>query len=201
MKIICFYNNFPHQKQVFPLENKPLFYLKPDTSILTHNRPFFIPEFTDNLHCQVELVIRIDKLGKYIQTNYVSTYFHEIALGINIFDKSLQTQCIQNGLAWEKSTAFENSAAMSLFFPLDNIHSLEEITLGISKNQQENIHANLQSMVFPLETLISYVSSYFTLKTGDLLFLGSPLPSIPIQINDLIEAYLNHEKRMRFRIK
>ena len=94
MKIICFYNNFPHQKQVFPLENKPLFYLKPDTSILTHNRPFFIPEFTDNLHCQVELVIRIDKLGKYIQTNYVSTYFHEIALGINIFDKSLQTQCI-----------------------------------------------------------------------------------------------------------
>ena len=103
MKIICFYNNFPHQKQVFPLENKPLFYLKPDTSILTHNRPFFIPEFTDNLHCQ-ELVIRIDKLGKYIQTNYVSTYFHEIALGINIFDKSYK-HSVYKRFSLGKSTA------------------------------------------------------------------------------------------------
>lgn len=201
MKIICFYNTYPHQKQIFPHEEQPLFYLKPDTSILTNNRPFFVPEFTNNLHCQVELVLRIDKLGKYIQDHFVHTYCHEIALGVNIFDKSLQAQCMERGLPWEKSCVFENSSALSPFLPIENINQLKDLQLSLVKNNLEKYTGSTSTMLFNIKELITYISTYFTLKTGDLIFTGSPIPPFPININDVIEAFIGEEKHMRFRIK
>lgn len=201
MKIICFYNTYPHQKQIFPHEEQPLFYLKPDTSILTNNRPFFVPEFTHNLHCQVELVLRIDKLGKYIQENYAHTYCHEIALGVNIFDKSIQAQCMEKGLPWEKSCVFENSTALSPFLPIENINQLKDLQFTLAKNNLEKHMGSTSTMLFSIKKLITYISTYFTLKTGDLIFTGSPIPSVPININDVIDVFMGDEKHMRFRIK
>ena len=201
MKIICFHNNYPHLNQIFSKEEVPIFYLKPDTSILTNNRPFFIPECTEDIHCQVELVIRINKLGKYIQEKYANTYYHQIALGVNIFDNSIRNQCIQKGFPWESSTIFENSAALSNFFPLDSIDNFKMTDIKLIKNEQEIFTGNISNMIFSVEKLIAYISQYFTLKTGDLLFTGSPIPSVPIHINDVLEVYTSNEKRLRFRIK
>lgn len=201
MKIICFYNNYPHITSTFPTIKHPLFYLKPDTSILTNNRPFFIPEFTEYIHAQAELVIRIDKLGKYIDESFAPTYFHEIAVGVNLFDKKLQETCIHKGLPWDSSTVFENSAALSPFYPLTSFEDITKLEIKLNKNNTEIAYGNTNAMCFSINTLIAYISTYFTLKTGDILFTGCPFPSIPLAIHDVLEVEIANERRMKFRIK
>lgn len=201
MKIICIYNNYPITNKDFPAVKYPLFYLKPDTSILTNNRPFFIPEFSKDIHCQLEWVVRIGKLGKYVDERFASTYFQEWAVGVNIFDKSMQTKCIQQGLPWEQSAVFENSAAISPFFSLETVTDFRSLELKLIKNNQEVFTANTSAMIYSIEQLISHVSKYFTLKIGDLLFTGSPFPPLPLAINDVLEVYVNDNPCMNFRIK
>ncbi len=201
MKIICFYNNYPPVSNTFPEIKHPLFYLKPDTSILTNNRPFFIPEFTEEIHCQLELVIRMDKLGKYIDKKFAFSYFHEIALGVNIFDKKTQDTCIQKGVPWECSTVFENSAAISPFYPIETIKDINSLSVKLMKNNTELCNGNTASMIYSIDNLIAHISKYFTIKTGDLIFTGSPFPSIPLAINDVLEVFLENKKCLKLRIK
>lgn len=201
MKICCFYNNYSPASAIFSEIKHPLFYLKPDTSILTNNRPFFIPEFSEEIHCQLELVIRIDKLGKYVEEKYAHTYFHEFAIGVNIFDKKNQEHCIKQGLPWDCCTVFENSAVISPFYPVENIDYLTSLHLKLIKNNTEIISGDTSSMIFSIEELISYISKYFTIKTGDLIFTGCPFSSVPIAINDVLEIFIGENRCMKFRIK
>lgn len=201
MKISCFYNNYRHTASTFPDIKHPLFYMKPDTSLLSNNRPFFIPEFAEEIHAQVELVIRIDKLGKYIDETFAPTYFHEIALGVNIFDKKLQEKCMCQGLPWDVSSVFENSLAISPFYPLDKVENINSLDLKLIKNNTEISYGNTSDMLFSIEELIAYLSKYFTIKTGDLLFTGCPFTSVPLAINDVLEVWMANEKCMKFRIK
>ncbi len=201
MKIICFYNNYPQLSTSFSEVDVPLFYMKPDTSILTNNRPFYIPEFVEQLYCQVELVLKINKLGKYIQENFAPTYFQEIATGVNFFDKEKLNKAIEKGLPWESSCVFENSAAISPFYDKENFGPLDTIRLKLVKNNTEIFQGDTSACIYSSEQLISFISQYFTMKTGDILFLGSPIIPISLAINDLIEVYLGEEKTMKFRIK
>ncbi len=201
MKIICFYNNYPHIASPFYDVKEPLFYMKPETSVLTNNRPFYIPEFVEQLYCQVELLIRIDKLGKYIQEDFAATYFKKIATGVNFFDKKKLDKAIQKGMPWENSLVFENSAAISSFYDKDKLKSLNNINLKLVKNNTEIFWGNTSAQTYTAEQLISYISQYFTMKIGDMLFLASPISPIPVTINDIVEVYLEGEKTMKFKIK
>ena len=193
MKIICFYNNYPQLSTSFSEVDVPLFYMKPDTSILTNNRPFYIPEFVEQLYCQVELVLKINKLGKYIQENFAPTYFQEIATGVNFFDKKKLNKAIEKGLR-ESSCVFENSAAISPFM-IKKTLVLDTIRLKLVKNNTEIFQGDTSACIYSSEQLISFISQYFTMKTGDILFLGSPIIPISLAINDLIEVYLGEEKQ------
>lgn len=204
MKIICIANNYKAQnifKQI--QDEKLLFYAKPDTSPLTHNRPFFFPDFCNNITGSIEWVIRIDKLGKYIEEKFATTYYHQAAIGINLLDSKGILNAIKNGQPWEEFTSFENSLAIGDFFELSDLNckKLEEIEVHWKKNEINLEIPNFRSQIFGIDKAISHISKYFTLKTGDLVCSGSPIEPIELQIGDCLDIYISNAKYLRLRIK
>lgn len=203
MKIICIGRNYiDHAKELnSPVPKQPVFFLKPDSALLRNNFPFFLPDFSNDLHYETELVFRIGKLGKSIQEKYALGYINGIALGIDFTARDLQNTCKEKGLPWEIAKAFDASAPISKILPVSQFPDIQSISFHLDLNGKRVQEGKASQMIFPIETIIAYVSRFMTLKTGDLIFTGTPAGVGPVKIDDHLEAYLEGKKMLDFRIK
>jgi acylpyruvate hydrolase len=203
MKVICIGRNYvDHIKELnSPLPSSPVFFLKPDTSVLTRNRPFFYPSFSAEIHYEVELVLKISKVGKNIQPKFASTYYDEIGIGLDLTARDLQDECKKKGLPWLISKGFDNAAPLGKFKPKSFFNDLRNINFHLELNGIVVQKGNSRDMIFPFEEIISYVSKFITLKMGDLIFTGTPVGVGPVKTGDRLEAFIEEEKLLKCDIK
>jgi len=203
MKIIAIGRNYAaHAKELNnPVPEKPVIFLKPDTAVLKDNKDFYIPSFSNDVHYEIELVLRVCKEGKHVDKKFASSYFDAIGLGIDFTARDLQAVHKQKGLPWELAKAFDHSAPVSSFIPKTDFENLYHIGFSLKKNNVEVQHGNTQNLIFSFETIISFVSEYITLRKGDLIFTGTPEGVGPVQIGDHLEGYLEDKKLLDFHVK
>jgi 2-keto-4-pentenoate hydratase/2-oxohepta-3-ene-1,7-dioic acid hydratase in catechol pathway len=204
MKIICIGRNYAKHAEELnnPIPQEPVVFLKPDTAVLLKKHPFFIPEHSNNIHHEIELVVKINRLGKHIETRFAHKYYNEIALGIDFTARDVQDDCKKKGLPWEKAKAFDGSAAVSNFFSLESLKKeINNIDFYLDINGKKVQEGNTKQMLFSVDQLISHVSKYFTLKTGDLIFTGTPAGVGPVQREDVLELYLEGKRIFYFNVK
>ncbi len=203
MKIICIGRNYiEHARELHnPVPMKPVFFLKPDTALLIRNRPFFYPDFSNDIHYELELVFKISKNGKNIAARFAPDYYNEIGLGIDFTARDLQQECKEKGLPWEISKGFDQSAAISGFIPLDTLPDATNIAFHLDINEKTVQQGNSSDMIFGINTLIAYVSEFMTLRAGDLIFTGTPPGVGPVKIGDKIQGYLEDELLISCEIK
>jgi len=203
MKIICIGLNYKSHieelKRTVP--ETPIFFLKPETALTTRNRPFFYPDFSNNIHYEVELVLRINKLGRYIQKKFAHTYYDEIGLGIDFTARDIQADVFKNALPWEISKAFDGSAVVNRFLPKTNFPDLQNINFKLFKNKKLVQQGNSSDMLFSIAEIIEHVSKFITLKIGDLIFTGTPCGIGKVEIGDELEGYIEDELMFRCRVK
>ena len=203
MKIICIGRNYvEHAKELKnPLPKQPVFFLKPDTSLVIRNRPFFFPEFSKDIHYEVELVIKIDKNGKHIQEKFAHTYYSQIGLGIDFTARDIQQNCKEKGLPWEIAKGFDNSAPISKMIAIEELKDRKNIQFNLKLNGGIVQEGSSVDMIFSFDTIISYLSQFITLKMGDLIYTGTPAGVGPVNIGDHLEGYLEDKKMLDFRVK
>jgi len=203
MKIICVGRNYAeHAKELKnDIPSEPVIFFKPDCAILRNNQPFFIPSFSKNLHYEVEIVFKISKVGKTISKKFANRYYDSIAIGIDFTARDLQEKCRANGLPWEISKAFDSSAAISRFIPKTDFNDLGKLHFSLIKNNEVVQQGNTSDMIFHIDEIISYVSQFVTLKTGDLIYTGTPAGVGPVKIGDHLQAYIEDRKMMDFYIR
>lgn len=203
MKIICVGRNYAdHAKELkSEIPTKPVIFLKPDTALLRENAPFYYPIFSKHIDYEVELVVKIEKEGKNIDQKFAKNYYTQIAVGIDFTARDLQNELKSKGLPWEISKGFNGSAALSQFVSLANLPQLDNIKFSLNQNEVEKQSGNSHDMIFEIDYLISYISTYFTLKKGDLIFTGTPSGVGPVQIGDIIECFLEGQNLMVCQIK
>lgn len=202
MKIICIGRNYA--KHIEELENEkpenPVVFLKPDSSILPKNNPFFIPPFSNDVHYEVEVLVKINKVGKHIASRFAHKYYDEIGLGIDFTARDVQVHCKSKGLPWEKAKAFDGSAIVGQFFSKEDF-DIENLSFQLLKNEEVVQDGNTQSMLWKIDELISYVSQYFTLKKGDLIFTGTPAGVGKVSENDELKGIIEGKQAFEIRIK
>ena len=203
MKIICIGRNYvAHARELNnEVPDKPVFFMKPDSALVTANRPFFYPEFSKDVHHELEVVIRINRLGRSIEEQYAHRYYNEVALGVDFTARDLQAEQKKKGLPWEIAKGFDYSAPISEFFPLDKYGDIHNLSFRLDVNGKTVQDGNTSLMIFSFEKIIAYVSRFMTLKTGDLIYTGTPAGVGPVAINDRLEAYLEGDKLMDFPVK
>ena len=203
MKIICIGRNYAdHAKEMnAPTPEFPLFFLKPDSAILPKRTPFYYPEFTKDLHYECEVIVRINKLGKNINPKFAHTYYDEIGLGIDFTARDIQEECKAKGLPWERAKAFDGSAILSEQFIAKSELDLDNIAFSLHKNGQLVQQGNTKDFIFKIDTIISYVSQFMTLKIGDILFTGTPAGVGPIKIGDTLIGFIGEKKMYTLHIK
>jgi len=203
MKIICIGLNYrKHAIEMgrpFPAE--PVVFLKADSSILKNNKPFFLPDFSSELHYEVEVVVKICRLGKGIATKFASRYYDEVTAGIDITARDLQNRFSKAGLPWELSKAFDGSAPIGKFLPVSSFKDIGNIGFRLDINDKTVQQSNTSDMIFGINEIVSFVSRFFTLKTGDLIFSGTPPGVGPLNRNDHLVAYLDDKQVLDFVIK
>lgn len=204
MKIICIGKNYlAHIREMdSKIPGEPVFFLKPDTALLRNNDPFYIPDWTNNLHHEVELVLRICRLGKNIDRQFAHRYYDAIGLGIDFTARDVQSELIKKGLPWEKAKAFDYSAAISSkFISVADIREPSKIRFRLDVNGQTAQEATPERMIFGFDEIISHVSKFMTLRIGDLIYTGTPEGVGPVKIGDRLEGFLENEKMFDFMIK
>jgi len=203
MKIICIGRNYSEHAEEFnnPVPVKPVFFLKPDSSIIKNGKPFFYPDFSQEIHYEIELVLKIGRLGKGIAKKFAYRYYDEIGLGVDFTARDLQKDCKENGLPWEISKAFEGSAPLGEFLPKEHFSDPANINFHLDINGKTVQEGNSSDMIFSFDLLISYVSQFFPLKNGDLIFTGTPAGVGPVNRNDHLEAYIGDKKLLDFYVK
>lgn len=203
MKIICIGRNYAdHAKELNNnIPEFPLFFLKPDTSLLSKTKEFYLPDFTKDLHYECEIVVRIDKVGKNIQEKFADNYYNQIGLGIDFTARDIQEECKQKGLPWERAKSFDNSSPIGEFFINKNELDLENIHFSLEKNGEIVQNGNSNDMIFNINQIISYVSKFITLKVGDLIYTGTPSGVGPVKIGDKLIGYLEKNKMFELEIK
>ena len=203
MKIICIGRNYI--KHVEELNNstpkEPLFFLKPDTAIQPKGHPFFIPHFTENIHYEVELVIKINKIGNHIEEKYAHKYYSQIGLGIDFTARDIQEECKKKGLPWEKAKGFDGSAQISKVFLNKSDLKTTNIDFRLEKNGSTVQLGNSSDMIFSFEKIISYISKFYTLKIGDLIYTGTPSGVGRIEKNDILDGFIGNKKMLTVTIK
>ncbi len=203
MKIICvgwnYANHNEEMDRVAPSE--PSIFMKPDSALLRENRPFFLPRFSDRIEYEAELVVKINRLGKNISEKFAPRYYDEVTLGIDFTARDLQEQQKNCGGPWEICKAFDHSAVMGNFVKLDSLQNPNAIEFQLLKNGNQVQKGNSADMLFNVNQIIAYVSKFFTLKIGDVIFTGTPAGVGPVAINDRLEGYLEEEKMFDFMIK
>ena len=203
MKIICIGRNYAdHAKEMnSPVPTEPIFFLKPDTAIIRDNQPFYYPDFSKEIHYEVELVIKINKVGKNIDAQFAHKYYDEIGIGIDFTARDIQANCKEKGLPWEKAKAFDGSAPIGKFIDKKKIVDQNNIHFKLLLNGNSVQEGNTKDLLFTFDTLIAYVSRFFTLKTGDLIYTGTPEGVGPVAIGDKLEASIENETLLSFEIK
>jgi acylpyruvate hydrolase len=203
MKIICIGRNYKlHANELNnPVPDKPVFFLKPDTALLRNNNPFFIPHFSEEIHYEVEIIFKINRLGKSIQRRFAHRYYNEIGIGIDFTARDLQRKCSEKGLPWEIAKAFDYSAAISKFIPKSGFSDLNNISFRLDINGTNVQKGNTSEMIFKIDHLMSYVSEFVTFRTGDLMFTGTPAGVGPVKIGDRLQAYIEDDLMLDFFIK
>lgn len=202
MKIICIGRNYAeHAKEMkSELPKEPVFFFKPDVAILRGNR-FYIPEFSNEIHYEVELVVKINKVGKYIDEKFAHTYYNEIGLGIDFTARDIQRECKAKGLPWEKAKAFENSAVLSKEFIPKSELDLNNINFSLQLNQDTVQQGNSSQMIFTIDQIIAYISKFVTLKIGDLIYTGTPSGVGAVKIGDKLDGYIGDQKMFNIEIR
>ena len=203
MKIICIGRNYTeHVKELSnALPTEPVFFMKPDTSIITGNKPFFLPDFSNEIHHEVEIVLKISKVGKTIAEKFASRYYDEIGIGIDFTARDLQAKAKEKGLPWEIAKAFEGSAPLGKFISKKDLTDPKNINFHLDKNGKMVQQGSTIDMIFSFDRIISYVSRFFPLKTGDLIFTGTPAGVGPVTIGDHLQAYIENELLLDFKVK
>ena len=203
MKIICIGRNYI--SHVLELQNQkpkePVLFLKPDTSILQKGQPFFIPHFTNDIHFEVEVLVKINKIGKHIQAKFANKYYQEIGLGIDFTARELQTKLKDKGMPWEKAKAFDGSALIGEWINKSELDNLYNLNFSLERNGKEVQRSNTSNMLWNIDELISYISKYFTLKIGDIIFTGTPSGVGPVSENDIYKGYLEGKELFNIKIK
>ncbi|MCE7991730.1 MAG: fumarylacetoacetate hydrolase family protein [Roseivirga sp.] len=204
MKIIAIGRNYA--AHIAELNNErpsePVIFLKPDTAILRNNDPFYYPEFSNNIHFEVELLLKISRNGKYIEKKFADKYFEEIGVGIDFTARDLQQRCKEKGLPWEIAKGFNGSAPISTTFKSKSeFTDLANINFSLNQNDALKQSGNTSLMLFDFGDIIEYVSKFFTLKKGDIIFTGTPAGVGPVAIGDKLTAYIEDEKMLEVEIK
>lgn len=195
MKIICIGRNYAeHAKELGnEIPESPVIFMKPDTAILKKGTDFYIPEFSNDVHYELEVVLKISKGGKYIQEENADKYYEEIGLGIDFTARDLQSELKAKGLPWELAKGFDGSAVVSEFYKKEDF-DMKNINFSLKKNKEEVQNGNTSLMIFSPEKIIAFVSQYFTLRVGDLIFTGTPKGVGKVSENDILEAFLEDQK-------
>ncbi|KDN54730.1 fumarylacetoacetate hydrolase family protein [Flavobacterium seoulense] len=203
MKIICIGRNYADHIEELQNErpSEPVIFIKPDSAILLKQHPFVLPEFSEDVQHEIEVIVKINKVGKYIEPKFAHKYYDEISVGIDFTARDLQTKLKEKGLPWEKAKAFDGSAVIGDFLPKEQFSSLENLTFELKNNNQTVQKGNVNMMLWKIDELIAYVSQYFTLKIGDIIFTGTPKGVAAVQPNDVLEGFLEGQKLFRIQVK
>ena len=202
MKIICIGRNYA--KHIEELENEkptdPVVFLKPDSAILPKKMPFFIPPFSNDVHYEVEVLVKINRVGKHISPKFAPKYYNEIGLGIDFTARDVQAKCKEKGLPWEKAKAFDGSAVIGAFYPKEEFE-LDNLSFQLKKNEEIVQDGNTSDMLWKIDELISYVSQYFTLKKGDVIFTGTPACVGKVVEDDVLKGIVNGKEAFEIKVK
>lgn len=204
MKILCVARNY--RMHAAELNNQvptePVFFLKPDSALLMKRQPFFYPDFSNDVHHEVEVVVRIDKVGKCIEPRFAHKYYDSVALGIDFTARDLQANFKKSGLPWALAKGFDDSAVLSPFVTLEELKKpIDDLNFSLKKNGETVQVGNTKDMIFSVDNLIAYVSRFMTLKTGDLIYTGTPAGVGPVQIGDVLEGELEGRQILTCRVK
>lgn len=203
MKIICIGRNYTeHNEEMKNPEGKPpVIFLKPETALVLNNRPFYYPDFSNEVHYEAEIVVRINRNGKTIREHFAKNYYNEIGFGIDLTARDIQRKCKTEGLPWAIAKGFDGSAPLSRFLPLSDFINPANIEFSLLKNGNTVQHGFSAEMIFSIDRIISYISTYITLKMGDLIFTGTPSGVGPVAIGDFYEGYIENKKMLSLQIK
>ena len=203
MKIIAIGRNYA--AHIAELNNErpaePVIFMKPDSAILRNNDPFYHPEYSNNIHFEVELLLKINRVGKFVEKRFAHKYFDEVGIGIDFTARDLQQKCKEKGLPWEIAKGFNGSAPISPFVPKSKYKDLGNLNFSLQKNGELQQQGNTSLMLFDFGDIIAYVSQFFTLKKGDIIFTGTPAGVGPIAVGDQLTAYIEEEKMLEVEIK
>jgi len=203
MKIIAIGRNYAaHAKELNnAVPTKPIIFLKPDTAVLKDNKPFYLPDFSSDIHYELEVVLKICKEGKHISEKFATNYYDEIGLGIDFTARDIQSEHKEKGLPWELAKAFDNSAAISTFLPKTDFADMYDLKFELQINQETRQNGHTANLLFSFEKIIAFVSQYITLKKGDLIFTGTPEGVGQVKQGDQLEAWLEGKQLLNFNIK
>lgn len=203
MKIICVGRNYAeHAKELGnEIPTEPVIFMKPKSALLQSHTPFYYPEFTNELHYECEIVLRISKNGKYIQERHASNYYNAVSVGIDFTARDIQNELREKGLPWEKAKAFDNSAAVGKFIDITPALNKKNINFSLQKNKEVVQQANTSQMIFSFDKIIEHVSGYFSLNIGDLIFTGTPAGVGECVVGDELEAFIESEMLLKMEVK
>ncbi len=204
MKIIAAGMNYAdHNREMEhpAIAEEPALFMKADSSLLKDGKPFFIPDFSSDIHYETEIVIRINRLGKNIAERFAHRYYHEVTVGIDFTARDIQQKLIAQGLPWERSKSFDHSAVIGSFIPVQELGNVREVGFHLDINGVTVQKGNTRDMLFGIDRIISYASRFFTLKIGDLIYTGTPAGVGPVRIGDHLEGYIEQTKLLDFNIR
>lgn len=203
MKIICIGRNYV--KHIEELQNErpdePVVFMKPDSAVLLKQHPFVIPEFSEDIHHEIELIVKINKVGKYIEPKFAHKYYDEISVGIDFTARDLQQKLKDKGLPWEKAKAFDGSAVIGEFVSKEKFQSVDNLNFELTNNGKVVQSGNSSLMLWKIDELIATISQYFTLKIGDIIFTGTPEGVAQVKPNDILEGFLDKQKLFKIQVK
>lgn len=203
MKIICIGRNYiDHAKELNnAVPTEPVFFLKPDTALLRNNEPFYLPDFSDEIHHEIEVVVKINKVGKHISKEFAHRYFDEIGLGVDFTARDVQRKLKEKGLPWEKAKAFDHSAPISMNFIHKDELNLNDLNFSLKINDKIVQQGTTADMIFKIDELIEHISKFFTLKIGDMIFTGTPAGVGKVKIGDSLQGFIDKRLMLDFQIK
>ncbi len=203
MKIICIGRNYvDHAKELKnEVPTEPVLFLKPETAVILKRHPFFIPDFSKEIHHELEVVVRINKLGKHIEERFAHKYYNEVTVGIDFTARDLQSRLKAKGLPWERAKAFDGSAMVGRFVDKQAINDLNKANFRLEKNGDIVQNGRTEDMIFSIDQIIAYASKYFTLKIGDLIFTGTPAGVGPVAADDVLEGFFEDNRLFQLNVK
>lgn len=203
MKIICIGRNYAeHAKELKnEIPKEPVWFMKPDTALLKDGEPFYYPDFTKDLHHEIEIVIKINRVGKHIDEQFAHKYYDEIGLGIDFTARDLQNLCKEKGLPWERAKAFDGSAPIGKFIKKEQLGDLSNIAFELKINGESRQVGSTNDLLFSFDKVIAYVSQFVTLKVGDLIYTGTPEGVGPVKIGDKLQGYMKGDLLLEFEVK